>query len=174
MLLPLTTRFGANPLLDLELANKAYVDSAPSGKTFGFAMKAADQTVTSSEVLINDDDLFIALNANKTYYYRMFLALLCASSTPDLKDQMVAPAGATGNFNESQGTSNSQLIDLAIVQFQGHTGSPTAERSQSFEGYIFTAGTAGNLQLTWAQNTSNANGMTLKQGSTLLVWEIPV
>jgi len=72
MSLPLVTRFGANPRLDLELANKQYVDTS-GGLTFAKVVKAVTQTVNDSTVLVDDDELLASLEANKTYCFLLFI-----------------------------------------------------------------------------------------------------
>jgi len=169
MSLPLVTRFGANPLLDLELANKQYVDTG-GGAQFARVVKLLDETVADN-TLQNDDELFIALRENREYYFQVWLKVLTASSTPDIKEAFSVQAGATGGFAELVNPNYPYNLDLTDTHTQGITGGVNP-RGQILSGVVHMGGTAGNLQLQWAQNTTSApNPVTLEAGTLMVVWE---
>lgn len=138
--------------------------------------KAADETVTSSTALQNDNHLSASIPANGTYAFRLVLFGTCASATPDLKMAFTSPAGtllwgtlapdvasnvtgATSTYRTQTGSGNTLSVgagtDFMVV----------------VEG-TFVATATGTLQFQWAQDVSNASGVTLKLGSTMRVERI--
>jgi len=65
--LPLTTRFGADPLLDFELANKQYVDNSSGG---GFWAEVARETLSVASTTID----LTSIPFHK--YYRIIVSLV--------------------------------------------------------------------------------------------------
>lgn len=130
--------------------------------------KTADESVTSSTTLQNDDHLFVAVAANATYAIDCWLNFL-ANSPPDIKADWTIPAGATMNWAAlGTGTANYSDHDASIVSHnvaRGGKGNPGVPQSMNARGYLITGGTAGTLQLRWAQNTSNASATVLRAGS---------
>jgi len=168
---PKVTRFGALPTVDAELATKAYVDAGGggTGQTFAKVVKSIDETLNSDDTLQDDDELVFAANANKTYYV-MCHVWLNSGTTPDFKFTWVLPAGASGvkqnaNWN---GVQDSQTTD---VEATNNVTMAVGTRIISMSFKIIVGGTAGDIQLQWAQQTSDAGDTTVQQGSCLLAWE---
>ena len=145
-----------------------------------YVRKTADQTITSSTTLTNDTHLFIPMAANTTYKLSGLLRYTCASVTPDLKIAFTIPTGTTGTaFGAGGGTNvTGQEGSISLYSPTGSAGSIAAihygtNNSSGFpvgialNGTIRTGGTAGNLQLQWAQVTSDANGITMLIDSDL-------
>lgn len=133
--------------------------------------KAADETVNNSTTLQNDDDLLFAVAANANYHARLIIRQN-SSTVADFKFQFTVPAGASidgvsfnagvptsspegeyQRFDESQvvtvpcnGTNDLMVIDLIIV----------------------VAGTAGNVQFQWAQNTAEVSDTKVLEHSLIL------
>lgn len=134
-------------------------------------VKSADESVTGSTSLQNDDHLVFAVGANEIWVAEYFLTLISASVTPDFKLDFSVPSGAVGGFAFTRRDTASGLTE----ETAGNFGSPLDMGIDAANTYwpmyvylyIDTAGTAGNVQLRWAQNTSNANAMTMKAGSML-------
>jgi len=61
MSLPLVTRFGADPLLDLEVANKRYVDSSGGGANVTIQTITPAEFTTSSTSFVDWTDADLAL-----------------------------------------------------------------------------------------------------------------
>jgi len=157
------------PVLNADIANKLYVDSSGGGaNTFARVVKKVDQTVNNSTVLVNDNELFVALSVNKTYGF--LLGLRHNSGTvPDLKYTFTVPAAASGAlcpaWSGSTGANELVFSGVQVVQTSGNDG-----WIQTL-GHVIMAGTAGNLQLQWAQNAANASDTDVLQGAYLIVWE---
>ncbi len=133
-----------------------------------FARKTSDETVNNSTTLQNDDALFVAVEANAVYD---FLIAIHHNSggTPDIKFGWTVPASTTmvwGGFIVNTAgafTVAANLSQTSVVSIGG-TGS---DSFQAFQGVVVTSGTAGTLQLQWAQDTLNASNTIVRAGSYL-------
>lgn len=132
--------------------------------------KSADESVTSSTVLQNDDDLKLSLSANKTYIIDGVLFASSTSATPDVLIGFFGQSGVnlkigyTNEQNEMVLGSGAQSSRIVLP-----ANTPT---SIHIHGTIVTGSTAGDLQLKWAQATSNGAATVMGQGSYLRAEEI--
>ncbi len=139
------------------------------------AIKAADETVNSGSTgstLQNDDDLLFAVGVNEEWLVEVFL-LRNTGATPDWKFQWSVPASCTidGECTEHVGGSwggeaFSEAAAVAIIDGGG------ADIPTSMWGIVRVAGTAGNVQLQWAQNTADAGDTKVLRGSMLVARRI--
>lgn len=144
----------------------------------GFVRKTGDETVTSSTVLQDDDHLLATVVANATYEFRL-VAFYDGGTTGDIKLGFTVPASSTliwgingataGVSNIANATANWTVTTAsggsAVV---GANGAATKMILRA-EGLLRTAGTAGTLQLQWAQSSSDATATTLFTDSYLIV-----
>jgi len=169
MSLPLTTRFGADPLLDLEIANKRYVDNnSGSGNTFARVVKKLDEIVNNSSTLQNDDELLVALDANKLYGF-LLTCIYTSAGIADFKWGWSVPAGVTMEWQVVSLVNSAALNQTQTKALNGL--GVTIETMETFSGVIRVGATAGNVNLQWAQNTANASDTTMERGSFLVTWE---
>lgn len=144
--------------------------TGPAGSGDTKVRKTADESVTSSTTLQNDDHLFFPVGASETWIFDMFLSPY-GSSSGDIKFAFTVPAGATIKWSMLGTNSNAgssvymQTTGGASLPFQLFGGLP-AEMCM-IRGIVTTAGTAGTLQLQWAQNTSNATATSVQADSYL-------
>lgn len=141
-----------------------------------FAVKTADEGVTSSTTLQNDDELVIAVSASAKYIMDGYLLYTgAADPAGGLKMGWTGPSGAAmswTNFGVNQNGSPS-LVNYNVVaeSLAGGRGVATNTTSTTMScrptGILTVGVTAGNLQLQWAQGTSNATATTVKTGSWL-------
>ena len=136
--------------------------------------KSSDQTVTSSTTLVNDSQLKFAVAASETYIFQVWLYTYAADGTPDIKLTCAGPAGSTVLWSSSQVIYLSDgTPTLTSVQTSGATGGASSlfvdanNRAIMLYGTIANGGTAGDLQFQFAQNTSSANGTSVKAGSSI-------
>ncbi len=137
-----------------------------------FAFKSADESVTSSTTLQNDDHLLFAVEANARYKLDGYLSYTGAvSPAGDLKIDWTIPAGASMKWASFAVNSNALTSYDVVVQSEtgvrayGTLGAQ--EMALQPKGWLVTAGTAGTLQMRWAQNASSATATVLKTGSYL-------
>ena len=140
------------------------------------AFKTADESVTSSTALQSDDDLFLAVAANEEWFCD-FTLFVEGSTSGDIKLALNIPTSATGVWGvhglESTDVANPGSIDVAasvtlsdastIALFTAATPTLVILRAT-----VFVAGTAGTIQLRWAQNGSNPTPTTIRAGSNVI------
>lgn len=160
---------------------------ADPGEPELFARKTASESVTSSTVLQNDDHLFVSVLANTTYEILLLLRVSgnSALNTGDLRIDLTIPAGAAllaagvGVSVSSTDTKNEQLAHIGDMGSGSSrvfgttgTGGGAANSSVLVRGILVVAGTAGTLQLQWAQNVSSATPTTLHTNSFMVLREL--
>jgi hypothetical protein len=145
--------------------------------------KTADEPVTSSTTLQNDNDLVVSVVANAKYEIVLYAAINGAASG-DVKLAWTVPASATGQrYSTGPAVSSATSTADTTVRASSVTDSFTTEINygvfsvgqQSFIQetlYITTAGTAGNVQLQWAQNASSGTATTVEAGSYMKVTRV--
>lgn len=143
-----------------------------------FARVASDVTVISSTTLVDITGLVVALDADALYAWDAYLAY-STNATADIKIAWTVPSGTTGSWSAfglhttAAGTVGDVVGFRADAYGDANTiglgGSDTLSGTTVARpcGFIDTAGTAGNFQGRFAQNTSNANNTTLEAGSWL-------
>lgn len=133
--------------------------------------KSSDQTVTSSTTLVNDTQLKFAVAASETFIFQAWLYTFAADGTPDIKVTFTGPAGSTVFWSSSQVIFNAAAATtLTVVAAGAATGDLFVDanfRAIQLYGTILNGGTAGDLQFQFAQNTSSANGTSVKAGSSI-------
>ncbi len=135
-------------------------------------IKSADETINSSSTLQNDDELTIAVSANKRYYFNLYLYFL-SDTTPDFKYAFTVPASTTsrrllGNWNGASAESATGALTTVSTIVSGGTSQQTLMLSA----YVITGASAGSITLQWAQDTSDVANTTVKAGSTMVMYEV--
>jgi hypothetical protein len=143
------------------------------------ARKTADTNVTSSTVVTQDPHLVVAVPANTIWEMVGCLFYTSAVITGDINYQFTGPAGSAGFHttvgpstvvntdppNEAVGASQSGNRTIATAIGSGRSyGVPVASNVFGLEvkGMFEIAGTAGNISVDWAQQTSTATATTMK------------
>lgn len=145
------------------------------------ATKTANETVTSSTTLQNDDALTVTLDANSVY--RVYMVLLMAGITAgEIKTSWTVPAGATGFKNCMGPGSDSTSRDgaAATMRYGVHTFTTAvnygvndaANFVHAVEQGVVTTTTGGTFVLQWAQQASSATASTIAAGSFLIAEKI--
>jgi hypothetical protein len=141
-----------------------------------FARKTATESVTSSNTLQDDDELFVDVEADSVYVVEGVLQY-DAGTGGDLKFSFTAPSGATLDWAATvaptaattataPGTMNFNGSDLSTTYGAGGIGAGS-RLSATFTGLLITDATAGTLQLQWAQFASNGTATRVFAGSFL-------
>ena len=132
------------------------------------AVKSADETVTSSTTLQNDDHLVVSVAANTTYLLE-FVFMFNANASGDLKTTFTVPSGTTGSLCATTDAGSSAGISMTSVPVWDGTG---ADEQARLWGRIVTSAAAGTVRLQWAQNASFGTGTILRNGSFLRITRI--
>jgi hypothetical protein len=134
-----------------------------------FAIKASDESVSSSTTLQDDDDLVLSLAANTTYHIQMHAIWNAAASTPDVKYAFVAPASTTfqGSATSAVGGTgvSSQVYDESSSSISLNISGDGRYSWTNADITVTTAGTAGDFKLQWSQNISSGAATTCKASS---------
>lgn len=133
--------------------------------------KTADETVTSSAVLQDDDHLTFAIAANEEWVVSYQIDSGDNMSATGIKAAITAPAGAALSidmtlnavstsaqpFGGRATVSGTAALNAAIATGNGNLLSIAA--------WILNGATPGNVTLQWAQGTSNGNALIFRKGS---------
>lgn len=175
-------------VLTFDSGSSEWVPEAPTGGSGSvgdvldviFARKTSDESVTSSDVLQNDDELLWAMGANETWEFEIVQFVSSGSNTPDYKNSLNVPAsaavyaGTAALLSNATTTSGSFLAGAGLafasdaVAFTGQAAVNGFTIMHVFKGLVLNGANAGNATLSWAQNTSNGTATTLKAGSYLI------
>lgn len=132
--------------------------------------KTANESVTSSTSLQNDDHLVLALGANESWEFDAFVFCTSGSNTPDIKFAFTVPTGTTLNwvseFQEGSTVSNNSLITASGTSVNNAITSGSTDLIR-IRGVVTTGANAGNLQFQWAQNSSNGTSTQVLANSYL-------
>ena len=143
------------------------------------AVKTSNESVTSSTALQNDNELVVPVAASATYHLSAYLhyegGTLGAS---DLKFGWTFPSGLTMTYAASRiseitgnPAGGGGVVIQSATALSGSAGAGNS-RSVAIEGTVTVSSTAGNLQLQWAQSTSNGTATIVHAGSYISLQRI--
>lgn len=135
-------------------------------------IKPADEPLTSNITLQNDNDLVISVAASTSWILDCWLDYEGGTiNTSDLKWQWSVPSLATmrydARYQQPGGTVISQLSNTGSAIIAAATNGAGNLRSARMTGTIIVGANAGPVQLTWAQNTTNATATIVHAQSYL-------
>ena len=156
-----------------------YVDNGSVWKVFGTVSKrkSADESVSLSTVLQNDDELYFSLNANEKSTFEFVVFFTTATSTPDIKVGIGADSGVDSIRYSIQFMQNNPttVIDGSIQTTD--SGSDSYGYGGACDTVIYIRGSVDNanafntIYLTWSQLVSNATPTIVKEGS-YVTWRL--
>lgn len=135
--------------------------------------KTADESVTSSTALQDDDALLMNVAANEVWQFQLLIRYE-ADAAGDISVSFGLPASGRiiSQFAAKTGGGTLQTNDWDITTTDG--SSVTAEGSGAgvgkllnINGFWINGGTAGNYRFRWAQGTSSATATVVKTHSLL-------
>jgi hypothetical protein len=146
------------------------------------AIKTVDETVTSSTTLQDDNELFVDVLANTTYWVSA-LIIYAAATDRDLKCSFSGPSGSSMNWVSDAFASSISAGNLVnevsrTLQSLGSTPSPGGNGTNPSvgnnlffvpRGIFITGANAGTLTFQWAQLASGTPGTIVRADSVLLV-----
>ncbi|MEN9523688.1 MAG: hypothetical protein RL065_2065 [Bacteroidota bacterium] len=161
-------------------ANSVLTNDGSGNLTWGlgsvqFAEKSADESVTSSTTLQDDNDFTFSLGANQTYEVTGLIKASCGS-TGLIKVQFVAPSGSTEFINvfiNRTATDDVSFVTSPTSSFNIATAAVSSTTDViMINGKVKTSSTAGTFKLQWAQKTSNSTATTFYTDSYLKVTSV--
>lgn len=139
-----------------------------------FARKTADESVTSSTVVQDDNELFISVAANEVWKFWLDLHYEAVAGG-GITMGWTVPVGATGRWGSHglnlTSTTNTDSIIVksasTITDTLSNGGAGTADVMSLITGLVVVGGTGGTLRLQWAQRTSSPTATTVFTHSSL-------
>ena len=132
--------------------------------------KTSDETVNNSSTLQDDDALLLAMAANETWFFSVTIFFI-SSGVADFKVTLTSPTGSTllhgctqAQVNSAGGVQECNALASGVAFAYSGTGS---NESLFLTGIVVNGGTAGNLQLQWAQNTAEVSDTKVLTNSYL-------
>lgn len=140
------------------------------------AVKSADESVTNSTTMQDDDHLTVPVAANQRYMFELVLHVIPDDTTCGFKWLFSFPAAASGFYighrrqaDDALGSASSDFFAARAIENECGGGIAfTADGMvHIITGSLTTGANAGNLLLRWAQTAANGAGIktTLKAGS---------
>lgn len=140
------------------------------------AYKTVDEPLNTNASVQDDDHLFVAVEASKTYAVYGRLWWTSTSQTPDIRVGFSGPTGATMTHSligqPTSATSGTGTVDTGVATAIGteHTrGTINGDLTGFLVGTLVVSTTAGTFRLRWSQATSDAANVTLKAGSWIVL-----
>ncbi len=136
-------------------------------------IKPADQSVTSSTTLVNDNALSLPLAvANATYQFACYLDYEGGTlGSSDIKWTWTIPAGATMRYTatyvSTAGTLVASATYLSSTSVVAGTSTAGVLQGATMTGTLLVGATTGTLQLQWAQHTSSGTATIVHAQSGL-------
>lgn len=137
----------------------------PNGN-FGKVVKSADETIVNDDVLHDDLELKVTLQANKSYGF-MMMVLYTSIDPMDIRFQI--PTDSDGEVVRTN--QNTDIPTTPVANFFPSRNNSANPSMYSLFGVINTSTTAGDFIIRWSQSNPNANPTTVQKGSYFLVWE---
>lgn len=129
--------------------------------------KTADETITSSTTLQDDDHLFQALTSGKSYWIELKLLLTRTDTVNSVNGNYVIDGNSEGYMAGTNLMNNSTTISFGGLGGVGVAGLPLRKYDQG----TLKLTTNYTLKFRWAQAASSTTGVTVMKGSQLLIWE---
>lgn len=147
-----------------------------------YILKTADESVTSSTTLQNDNHLAATIGATGTYAADLHLWITSAADAAgDIKVSFTFPTGTLHMSGDGLDTSlatgfGGTSTGLGVLSATSGTstiafGASTSTLCVRVHALLIATAT-GTLQLQWAQNGSNGNATTVKAGSHMIVRQV--
>jgi len=145
--------------------------SANGAPTF-VVTKTADETVTSSTTLQDDDHLSQSLTGGKSYYWELALLVGRSNTTNSPVLKIAIDASSTGYWAPFGTFFASNLTDGTTVNTNATVSTNVGIPTRITINGTSKTSTTTTLQVKWAQNVSVATGLILYAGSRLTIWEV--
>ncbi len=133
--------------------------------------KTADQSAPTT-TMVADTDLIVPVVANGIYVVQL-RAVFTATTTADIKvSWQNLPAGSSFTWTGASSlTGTGSVFSDGVTDIWSGNGASTP-RSIWYDGLLVMSSTAGNVQLQFAQNTSDVTSTVMKAGSWMRVERI--
>lgn len=135
--------------------------------------KTADESLTSSNTLQDDDHLTYSMTANKTYIVMVFIIAKSASTTSPVNMQSALDGNSEGKIIIPNQAGPFSASSSAFSTNEPRTNPAPATSPTPF---MFWATIRPSINYTlkyrWCQAASSTNTVTVMQGSRMHIWEV--
>lgn len=144
---------------------------------FQSAYKPSDEVVTNSATLQLDDNLVFDIDANQTWGFQFLLMYTGTNTTQDGVFGVAIPGSTTMDwavmgFNTTDSYRADGQTGATSASSTG-LGTATSMRMAILQGTVTTGGTAGTVNLQYAQASAAAStNLTVKRGSNMFAWRV--
>lgn len=139
-------------------------------------IKTADQSIDTSTVLANATGLVLPIQAGQNYSFQAVLSFALVGIVSGFKFSITGPSSPTDVKIVAEGTNlvtGALATALTITAFGSSLGAALATigtHTCAIRGTVLNGVNAGNLQIQFAQNTSDGSAITLNKCSSMALW----
>ena len=149
--------------------------SAPTWATYTTRVrKTADETITTQTALQNDNHLLWAVGTNEFWMFE-FMLYVSGDATGDAKFHVTGPAGVDTSYAYVNYRDANVAFAVPALQDENEIGLvigiSSVQSLVHIVGSMLTAGTAGNAQLQWAQQSATGS-LTVHTNSYLVAQKL--
>lgn len=148
------------------------------GSHHKWVRRTVDSAAKTNNTLANDDTLLWAVQANEVWFFEGYLRIGAVNTTMDAKWGWSVPAGTTMSWGRIGPTgagftgygSQPSGTDPAVNTTESGTltsGSANGTTGVILAGIVIASTTPGNVNLQWAQNTTDAGELKVLAHSFL-------
>lgn len=145
------------------------------GAPIAVVTKTADESVTSSTTLQDDDHLTYTLDANKHYYIELILLWSRSNTSANVDTAKYGMTGSSVGILRRMSNALVALTDGTSTISSGNTFMNVGTTGNVFsDNAIATFRTTASTAITfrWAQISSSATGSTLRKGSCMKIYDL--
>jgi hypothetical protein len=157
---------------------RATISELPSGGGGGLpefitVVKTADETVVSSNVYQDDDELVSpTLEANSTYHFELMLCYT-AGTAEDMRFRIARTGLGDAEFRYSSDLDNAAAGTLTFNSNVNSAGSGVGSiRMGNYIGFLITGANTGSVVVQWAQQVAGVNVTTMRRGSMMILTKV--
>ena len=152
-----------------------YTDARVNLTSPRFIRKTANESVTSSVVLQNDDHLFFSIFPNEVWTFDLYAHFHSGNSTGGLQADFTVPAGCAGSWFVYGTNATTLWISgnnpSIVTGFFTSTGTTISGANLFIHGEVRNGATPGTVNFRWAQVNSNGTATTMSgDGSNGSSW----
>jgi len=142
------------------------------GAPTAVVIKTADESLTSSNTLQDDDHLFYAMTANKTYFALFIIIGKSASTTTPVNTSSGLDANNEGKVIQASSNTPSAANGTSFAAEPRTSTTPATAPAPFMFWATIRPSINYTLKYRFAQATASTNTVTVMQGSRLHIWEV--
>jgi hypothetical protein len=142
----------------------------PAGSGDVKVRKVADESVTSSTALQDDNQLVFDVGADETWSFEFWLVVSCTNTLPDIKLAFTTPPGASikwSGFGDGNTSTEHDVVITAGVSDIFELAGGGARDWIRVRGIVTNGVNPGPVRLQWAQAAPSTSPVIMMQNSYL-------